>query len=51
VYPRAEIAGLTARVRLLRGERDEPAGLLPVYGRRPAIRPWQETSMRPGSEG
>jgi tRNA threonylcarbamoyladenosine biosynthesis protein TsaB len=50
-YPRAEIAGWSARSRLLRGERDEPAGLLPVYGRRPVIRPWQETSMRPGSEG
>jgi tRNA threonylcarbamoyladenosine biosynthesis protein TsaB len=49
-YPRAEAAGRAARARLLRGERDDPAGLLPVYGRRPAIRTWQETSMRPGSE-
>jgi tRNA threonylcarbamoyladenosine biosynthesis protein TsaB len=50
-YPTAEAAGRLARPRLARGLRDDPALLLPVYGRRPAIRPWQETPAPPGSEG
>ncbi|HLW47542.1 MAG TPA: tRNA (adenosine(37)-N6)-threonylcarbamoyltransferase complex dimerization subunit type 1 TsaB [bacterium] len=49
-YPRAETAGLLARPRLLRGLRDDASGLLPIYGRRLAVRPWQETPTRPGSE-
>ncbi len=43
LHPRGAVVGLLARPRLLRGEHDEPAGLLPLYGRRPALRPWQET--------
>ena len=50
-YPSAEAAGRLARPRLLRGARDDATGLLPVYGRRPAVRPWQETSTPPGTEG
>lgn len=50
-HPGAETAGLLARPRLLRGVRDEAARLLPVYGRRPVARPWQETSPRPGTGG
>lgn len=50
-YPRAETAGWLARPRLLRGARDDPSGLVPFYGRRPEVRPWQETSARPGSGG
>jgi len=50
-YPSAEAAGRLARPRLLGGARDDPAGLLPAYGRRPVVRPWQETSTPPGSEG
>jgi tRNA threonylcarbamoyladenosine biosynthesis protein TsaB len=50
-YPRAEAAGALARGRLLRGMRDDPFAVLPVYGRRLALRPWQETPTRPGSEG
>lgn len=49
-YPSAETAGRLARPRLLRGARDDGAGLLPAYGRRPAARPWQETPTPPGSE-
>ncbi|HET7265840.1 MAG TPA: tRNA (adenosine(37)-N6)-threonylcarbamoyltransferase complex dimerization subunit type 1 TsaB [bacterium] len=48
-YPSAETAGRLARPRLLRGARDLPAGLLPVYGRRPAVRLWQESPAPPGS--
>lgn len=48
-YPSAETAGLLARPRLLRGARDDAAALLPLYGRRPAARPWQETQTPPGS--
>lgn len=50
-YPRAETAAALARERLLRGMRDDPAELLPIYGRRLAVRPWQESSAPPGSEG
>ena len=50
-YPRADVAGSLAHPRLLRGDRDDPANLAPVYGRRPVARAWQETSARPGSEG
>lgn len=51
VYPSAEAAGRLARPRFLRGARDDAAGLLPAYGRRPAVRPWQETRTPPGSGG
>jgi tRNA threonylcarbamoyl adenosine modification protein YeaZ len=50
-YPRAETAGMLARGRLLSGMRDDPSGVLPIYGRRLALRFWQETPTRPGSEG
>ena len=50
VYPSAAAGGLLARLRLLRGARDEAAELLPVYGRRPAVRPWQESPVPPGTE-
>lgn len=48
-HPSAETAGLLARPRLLRGARDDADGLLPLYGRRPEARPWQETRTPPGS--
>lgn len=50
-YPSAAAAGRLARPRLLRGARDEAAELLPVYGRRPVARPWQESPVPPGTEG
>lgn len=50
-YPSAAAAGRLARPRLLRGVRDEAAELLPLYGRRPVVRPWQESSVPPGTEG
>jgi tRNA threonylcarbamoyl adenosine modification protein YeaZ len=50
-YPRAEAAGALARDRLLRGFRDDRFAVLPIYGRRLALRPWQETPTPPGSEG
>jgi tRNA threonylcarbamoyl adenosine modification protein YeaZ len=50
-YPSAEIAGMLAGGRLLGGMRDDPSAVLPMYGRRLAVRPWQETQTRPGSEG
>ncbi len=37
-WPRAAIAGTLGRARLLRGERDDPLGLLPDYIRRPDAR-------------
>ncbi len=43
LHPRAATVGLLARPRFLRGECDDPGSLLPIYGRRPAFRPWQET--------
>lgn len=49
-FPSAEAAGRLARPRLLRGARDDAAALLPVYGRRPVVRTWQETSGPPGTE-
>jgi tRNA threonylcarbamoyladenosine biosynthesis protein TsaB len=49
-YPSAETAALLARPRLLRGARDDAAHLVPLYGRRPAAHPWQETRTPPGSE-
>jgi tRNA threonylcarbamoyladenosine biosynthesis protein TsaB len=49
-YPRAEVAGVLARSRLVRGARDDPSAVLPIYGRRLAVRPWQETQMPAGSE-
>lgn len=42
LHPRAAAVGFLALPRLSRGERDDPAGFVPVYGRRPAIRPWHE---------
>jgi tRNA threonylcarbamoyladenosine biosynthesis protein TsaB len=50
-YPRADIAGALARPRLLRGVRDDPSRVVPLYGRRLAVRAWQETPTPPGSEG
>jgi tRNA threonylcarbamoyladenosine biosynthesis protein TsaB len=49
LHPRAAAVGILARPRLLRGEHDDPHLLLPVYGRRPAVRIWQETPERTGS--
>jgi len=49
LHPRAAAIGLLARPRLLRGDRDDPHGLLPIYGRRPAVRFWQETPERSGN--
>jgi tRNA threonylcarbamoyladenosine biosynthesis protein TsaB len=49
-YPRADVAGVLARSRLVRGMRDAPSAVLPIYGRRLAVRPWQETQMPAGSE-
>ena len=49
-HPSAAAAGLLARPRLLRGARDDAVELLPVYGRRPAVRPWQESPVPPGTE-
>jgi tRNA threonylcarbamoyladenosine biosynthesis protein TsaB len=43
LHPRAAAVALLGRARLLRGERSDPDSVLPVYGRRPAVRPWQET--------
>jgi tRNA threonylcarbamoyladenosine biosynthesis protein TsaB len=51
LHPRAAAVGLLARPRLLRGERDDPGTLLPIYGRRPSVRPWQETRRSPGTPG
>ncbi len=48
LHPRAAAVGLRALPRLERGERDDPLGLLPIYGRRPAVSPWQETPRRAG---
>ena len=48
VHPRAAAVGLLALPRLARGERVDPAALLPVYGRRPVVWPRQETSGRGG---
>jgi len=44
VHPRAATVGLLALPRLAGGERDDPTGFVPIYGRRPAIRPWQGVS-------
>lgn len=49
LHPRAAGVGLLARARLLRGDRDDPRVLLPLYGRRPRVRPWQETPERAGN--
>ncbi len=37
-WPRAAIGGALGRARLLRGERDDPVGLIPTYLRRPDAR-------------
>jgi hypothetical protein len=50
LHPRAAAVGLLALPRLLRGERDDPQVLLPIYGRRPAVTPWQESPRRAGIE-
>ncbi len=50
LHPRAAAVGLLALPRLLRGERDDPRSLLPIYGRRPAVTPWQEPSRRAGNK-
>jgi tRNA threonylcarbamoyladenosine biosynthesis protein TsaB len=49
IHPRAATVGLLGRLRLLAGVRDAPDALLPVYGRRPALREWQETRAQPGN--
>ncbi len=49
LHPRAAAVGLLARPRLLRGDCDDPRLLLPLYGRRPEVRPWQETPERTGN--
>lgn len=49
LHPRAAAVGLLAHPRLARGERNDPLALLPIYGRRPAVRPWQETPQRTGN--
>jgi tRNA threonylcarbamoyladenosine biosynthesis protein TsaB len=43
LHPRAAVVGLLALPRLARGDRVEPAGLRPLYGRRPVAWPRQET--------
>ncbi|MDR7419804.1 MAG: tRNA (adenosine(37)-N6)-threonylcarbamoyltransferase complex dimerization subunit type 1 TsaB [Armatimonadota bacterium] len=43
-WPRASVLGGLARARLLRGERDDPVGLVPRYARRPVV------SADPGQE-
>ncbi|HEX4835787.1 MAG TPA: tRNA (adenosine(37)-N6)-threonylcarbamoyltransferase complex dimerization subunit type 1 TsaB [bacterium] len=43
LHPRAAAVGLLALRRLARGERDDPAGFVPIYGRRPAARPWRDS--------
>jgi tRNA threonylcarbamoyladenosine biosynthesis protein TsaB len=37
-WPRAAVCGLLGRARLVRGEQDDPVGLVPAYARRPEIR-------------
>jgi tRNA threonylcarbamoyl adenosine modification protein YeaZ len=49
VHPSGAAVGLLGRLRLLAGARDDPDTLLPVYGRRPALREWQETRAQPGN--
>jgi len=49
LHPRAAAVGLLALPRFLRGERDDPLAVLPVYGRKVAARPWQETSREAGN--
>jgi tRNA threonylcarbamoyladenosine biosynthesis protein TsaB len=46
LHPRAAAVGLLALRRLARGERDDPAGFVPIYGRRPAARPWRDSGSR-----
>jgi tRNA threonylcarbamoyladenosine biosynthesis protein TsaB len=48
LHPRAAAVGLLALPRLRAGERDDPLRVLPIYGRRPAVTPWQETPRRTG---
>jgi len=49
VHPRATVVASLGRLRLIGGARDDPAVLLPIYGRRPALREWQETPAEPGN--
>jgi tRNA threonylcarbamoyladenosine biosynthesis protein TsaB len=49
VHPRGALVGAVALRRLARGERDDPDRLLPLYGRRLEVRPWQEMPHRPGN--
>jgi tRNA threonylcarbamoyladenosine biosynthesis protein TsaB len=39
--PRARVLGALGRVRLLRGERDDPVGLVPRYAQRPVAREYR----------
>jgi tRNA threonylcarbamoyladenosine biosynthesis protein TsaB len=48
LHPRAATVGLVALPRLARGERVDPAALVPLYGRRPVVWPRKET---PGGAG
>jgi len=48
LHPRAAAVGMLGRARLLAGAQDDPHVLAPLYGRRPAVRTWQET---PGGSG
>lgn len=48
LHPRAAAVGLIGRARLLAGSEDDPHGLAPLYGRRPTVRAWQETSRGSG---
>jgi len=49
VHPRAAVVAWLGRLRLIAGARDDPGVLLPVYGRRPALREWQESPAQPGN--
>ncbi|MDR7523016.1 MAG: tRNA (adenosine(37)-N6)-threonylcarbamoyltransferase complex dimerization subunit type 1 TsaB [Armatimonadota bacterium] len=39
-FPRASVAGALGRARLVRGERDDPLGLVPIYVRSQAVQPY-----------
>jgi len=41
-WPRASVLGAVGRTRLLRGERHDPMGLVPIYARGPEARAWEE---------
>lgn len=43
-WPRASVLGAVGRTRLLRGERQDPMLLVPIYARGPEARTWEERS-------